>query len=64
MRELRETIRHELRTGYAEEHGLRVDVLAETSTVHGLVEALAAHVDSLIAELKTREVSGCVGARR
>ncbi|MHB1164195.1 MAG: bifunctional uroporphyrinogen-III C-methyltransferase/uroporphyrinogen-III synthase [Candidatus Nanopelagicales bacterium] len=31
----------------AEEHGLRVDVLAETSTVAGLVEALAAHGESL-----------------
>ncbi len=31
----------------AEEHGLRVDVLAETSTVVGLVEALAAHGESL-----------------
>jgi len=31
----------------AEEHGLRVDVLAETSTVTGLVEALSAHGESL-----------------
>ena len=31
----------------AEEHGLRVDVLAETSTVAGLVEALAAHGEAL-----------------
>jgi uroporphyrinogen III methyltransferase/synthase len=31
----------------AEEHGLRVDVLAETSTVIGLVEALSAHGESL-----------------
>lgn len=31
----------------AEEHGLRVDVLAETSTVAGLVEALSAHGDAL-----------------
>ncbi len=31
----------------AEEHGLRVDVLAETSTAIGLVEALAAHGESL-----------------
>jgi uroporphyrinogen III methyltransferase/synthase len=31
----------------AEEHGLRVDVLAETSTVPGLVEALAAHGEAL-----------------
>ena len=31
----------------AEEHGLRVDVLAETSTVGGLVEALAAHGEAL-----------------
>ena len=31
----------------AEEHGLRVDVLAETSTVVGLVEALAVHGESL-----------------
>jgi uroporphyrinogen III methyltransferase / synthase len=31
----------------AEEHGLRVDVLAETSTVAGLVEALAAHGETL-----------------
>lgn len=31
----------------AEEHGLRVDVLAETSTVAGLVQALAAHGDAL-----------------
>ena len=31
----------------AEEHGLRVDVLAETSTVAGLVAALAAHGETL-----------------
>ncbi len=31
----------------AEEHGLRVDVLAETSTVPALVQALAAHGDAL-----------------
>ena len=31
----------------AEEHGLRVDVLAETSTAIGLVEALAAHGEAL-----------------
>jgi uroporphyrinogen III methyltransferase / synthase len=31
----------------AEEHGLRVDVLAETTTVAGLVEALAAHGEAL-----------------
>jgi uroporphyrinogen III methyltransferase/synthase len=31
----------------AEEHGLRVDVLAETSTVPGLVAALAAHGEAL-----------------
>ena len=31
----------------AEEHGLRVDVLADTSTVPGLVEALAAHGEAL-----------------
>ncbi len=31
----------------AEEHGLRVDVLAETSTVTGLVDALAAHGEAL-----------------
>ncbi|MBI1350433.1 MAG: bifunctional uroporphyrinogen-III C-methyltransferase/uroporphyrinogen-III synthase [Actinomycetales bacterium] len=31
----------------AEEHGLRVDVLADTATVQGLVEALAAHGESL-----------------
>lgn len=31
----------------AEEHGLRVDVLAETSTIGGLVDALAAHGESL-----------------
>ncbi len=31
----------------AEEHGLRVDVLAETSTVTALVEALAAHGEML-----------------
>ncbi len=31
----------------AEEHGLRVDVLAETSTVAGLVEALAAHGEAM-----------------
>ncbi|MCX8528168.1 MAG: uroporphyrinogen-III synthase, partial [Candidatus Nanopelagicales bacterium] len=31
----------------AEEHGLRVDVLAETSTVPGLVEALALHAEVL-----------------
>lgn len=31
----------------AEEHGLRVDVLAETSTIAGLVEALAAHGEAL-----------------
>jgi uroporphyrinogen III methyltransferase/synthase len=31
----------------AEEHGLRVDVLAETSTVTGLVEALSAHGEAL-----------------
>ena len=31
----------------AEEHGLRVDVLAETSTVAGLVEALAEHGEAL-----------------
>ena len=31
----------------AEEHGLRVDVLADTSTVVGLVEALSAHGESL-----------------
>ena len=31
----------------AEEHGLRVDVLAETSTIAGLVDALAAHGESL-----------------
>lgn len=31
----------------AEEHGLRVDVLAETSTVIGLVEALSAHGEAL-----------------
>ena len=31
----------------AEEHGLRVDVLAETSTVPALVRALAAHGDAL-----------------
>ena len=31
----------------AEEHGLRVDVLAETSTAIGLVAALAAHGESL-----------------
>jgi uroporphyrinogen III methyltransferase/synthase len=31
----------------AEEHGLRVDVLADTSTAIGLVEALSAHGESL-----------------
>lgn len=31
----------------AEEHGLRVDVLADTSTVVGLVDALAAHGEAL-----------------
>jgi uroporphyrinogen III methyltransferase/synthase len=31
----------------AEEHGLRVDVLAETSTAVGLVEALSAHGEAL-----------------
>ena len=31
----------------AEEHGLRVDVLAETATVVSLVQALAAHGDAL-----------------
>jgi uroporphyrinogen III methyltransferase/synthase len=31
----------------AEEHGLRVDVLADVSTVPGLVEALAAHGEAL-----------------
>ena len=31
----------------AEEHGLRVDVLAEVSTLQGLVDALAAHGESL-----------------
>lgn len=31
----------------AEEHGLRVDVLAETSTAIGLVEALSAHGEAL-----------------
>ena len=31
----------------AEEHGLRVDVLAESATTTGLVEALAAHGESL-----------------
>lgn len=31
----------------AEEHGLRVDVLAEVSTPHGLVASLAEHGDSL-----------------
>ena len=31
----------------AEEHGLRVDVLAGTSTLHGLVEAVAAHGEVL-----------------
>jgi uroporphyrinogen III methyltransferase/synthase len=31
----------------AEEHGLRVDVMADTSTTHALVEALAAHGEIL-----------------
>ena len=31
----------------AEEHGLRVDVLAETSTVAGLIEALSSHAEAL-----------------
>ncbi len=31
----------------AEEHGLRVDVLADSATVPGLIEALAAHGESL-----------------
>jgi hypothetical protein len=31
----------------AEEHGLRVDVLAEVSTVAGLVDALAAHGEAM-----------------
>ena len=40
----------------AEEHGLRVDVLAETSTVIGLVEALSAHGESLrIAAIESGE---------
>jgi uroporphyrinogen III methyltransferase/synthase len=40
----------------AEEHGLRVDVLAETSTAIGLVEALSAHGESLrLAALETGE---------
>ncbi len=40
----------------AEEHGLRVDVLAETSTVPGLVEALAAHGEALrVAALESGE---------
>ena len=40
----------------AEEHGLRVDVLADTSTVPGLVEALAAHGEALrVAALESGE---------
>lgn len=40
----------------AEEHGLRVDVLAETSTVAGLVEALAAHGEALrVASIESGE---------
>lgn len=42
----------------AEEHGLRVDVLAEVSTVQGLVDALAAHGESLrLAALESGEAS-------
>jgi uroporphyrinogen III methyltransferase/synthase len=40
----------------AEEHGLRVDVLADTSTAIGLVEALSAHGEALrLAAMETGE---------
>ena len=40
----------------AEEHGLRVDVMADTSTIHALVESLAAHGEVLrAAALETGE---------
>ena len=42
----------------AEEHGLRVDVLAEVSTVQGLVDALAAHGEDLrMAAIESGEAS-------
>ncbi len=49
----------------AEEHGLRVDVMAENSTLPSLVEALAAHGESLrVAALETGEGSWRPSRRR
>ena len=49
----------------AEEHGLRVDVLAETSTLPALVEALALHGESLrVAALEAGEGSWRPSRRR
>ncbi len=49
----------------AEEHGLRVDVLAEVSTVAGLVDALAAHGEDMrIAALESGESSWRPSRRR
>jgi uroporphyrinogen III methyltransferase/synthase len=49
----------------AEEHGLRVDVLAETSTLQALVEALALHGESLrVAALEAGEGSWRPSRRR
>ncbi len=48
----------------AEEHGLRVDVLAETSTVTGLVAALAAHGDALRAACAESGEDGWRPSRR
>jgi len=49
----------------AEEHGLRVDVLAEVSTVAGLVDALAAHGEAMrVAALESGESSWRPSRRR
>ena len=49
----------------AEEHGLRVDVLAEISTVAGLVDALAAHGEAMrVAALESGESSWRPSRRR
>ncbi|MFM7147590.1 MAG: uroporphyrinogen-III synthase, partial [Actinomycetales bacterium] len=49
----------------AEEHGLRVDVLAEISTVAGLVDALAAHGEDMrVAALESGESSWRPSRRR
>jgi uroporphyrinogen III methyltransferase/synthase len=48
----------------AEEHGLRVDVLAESATIPGLVQALAAHGDALRATAAEAGDAGWRPSRR